>query len=91
MAEFEKRVTRKVRTEYRLRTPVHASEVYKALRVADTDVKDHVDRFPRAPQPEIFMASDDEHVVIYWEHEQASSVSSVSHSGVGGGSMVPGR
>lgn len=73
MAEFEKRVTRKVRTEYRLRTPVHVSEVYKALQVASSDVSAHMDRHPRAPQSEIFMTSEDEHVVVYWDHEQAVS------------------
>lgn len=71
MAVFEKCVTRTVRTEYRMHAPVHASEVYKALQVAQTDVQMHMDRFPRAPQPEIFMTNSDEHVVVYWEHEQA--------------------
>lgn len=72
MAVFDKRVTRTVRTEYRLRVPVHASEVYKALNTATNDVQEHVQRFPRATTaPEILVTQDGEHVIVYWEHEQA--------------------
>lgn len=71
MAAFSKKVVRTVRTEYRLRTPVHVSEVYKALHVAASDVQSHVDRSTRATTaPEILMTQDDEHVIVYWEHEQ---------------------
>lgn len=75
MAVFDKRVTRTVRTEYRLRVPVHASEVYKALSVAASDVQTHAERFPReSTTPEILVMVDDEHVVIYWEVDQAATI-----------------
>lgn len=74
MAEFEKTVVRTVRTEYRLRAPVHTSEVYKTMGVAEADVKFRMERFPRSPQPEIWVTSSDGYVVVYWEHEEAGVV-----------------
>lgn len=67
MALFDKSVTTTTRTAYKMRAPVHESEVRKALAAAHQDVQAHVESARLGVAPEILVTFDDENVVVYWD------------------------
>lgn len=71
MASYTKRARMTQRYEYVMRQPVHVSEVGKALTSAQQDVDNFVNRAGDGVVPEIWVTSDDENVIVYWEHETA--------------------
>lgn len=72
MASFVKRTNTTRRYEYIMKAPAHASELDKALAVAQRDVNDYAARQPKGEvAPEIWITQDGENIIVYWEHETA--------------------
>ena len=70
MAAFTKKVTVKKRYDYEVPAPAHASEVLKAINVAESDISSYMTRLRTGePEPEIFVTAGDEDIVVYWEHD----------------------
>lgn len=77
MASYTKRTSTTQRYEYVMHQPVHVTEVGKALTSAQQDVDNYMNRASNGRSgvaPAIWVTSDDENVIVYWEHETSGPV-----------------